>query len=941
MTQPQTQIMGYRFDDVYLDIVNRQLWRGDALLPLNSKYFDVFVLLISHSGQLIEKRRIFDEIWDGVFVTDAALTQCIKSIRKQLGDDATRPRYVKTVPKHGYVFIHDVVEIHEEPVLSLPLPATAVTASRPYKFLDYYTQHDASLFFGREHEIDAICSQILTHRSFILYGRSGVGKSSILRAGLMPRLISEGHMVFAIRSFTDPLHQMASVLTQESDTSSESPVEAVSAYPLETLVRQIRDRSPDRSIIVMLDQFEEFFSLLEAGNRQQFITTISTLIADEALSIRFVFVLREDVLAEMNQLKPVLPAIFHHEYRLKRLNREQAARAITEPARTVGCDYDRQLVDRLLDDLSEKDGVDPPHLQIVCDTLYDRRDAHNRITMEAYERLGGASHILAEYLTRVLRRFNAGDLTTVQHILLALISADKQRLVLRISELENRVRHNGMNGTTPLNTLIDELVAARVVRRRSQDGESWLELAHECLIPEVSHWLTANLYELKQARSLLERAIENYRSHQLILDHDSLALLAPHLEQLGLTGEEADLLTLSLLHRGRNGPPWLVRLAPTASDIVTEAMRHEDASVRLCAVESSRPVRSPELNTRLRTLALWDEDLGVRKAASIELADWFGSAVEAVFARATGEKHVGRIRRAISLAIVREYNNRLIQLPHLSFAVSVMVMLGLVLVRLRRNGIDIIRQGVGGMCGGAVAGLFGGLLLGVGLTMARHTIAFEATSLIFVLCSLGAFAGAFGGAGVSFGMIAIDHIAYRHSRWWGVIGGVLGGAFIGACANLLSVDTLKTIFGQNPTGLTGALEGALIGAGVALGPVVTERLLKYPRPWHHVLYILGGAIGGMCAGAVLTIIGGNLFSSSLEIVRQSFADSQIRLQPLATFFGEGHFGRTTKIALGALEGFLFGGGVITGIEMFAQPRRERDREEEWGNGGVGEWGDRG
>ena len=82
----------------------------------------------------------------------------------------------------------------------------------------------------------------------------------------------------------------------------------------------------------------------------------------------------------------------------------------------------------------------------------------------------------------------------------------------------------------------------------------------------------------------------------------------------------------------------------------------------------------------------------------------------------------------------------------------------------------------------------------------------------------------------------------------------------------------------------------------------------------------------MCAGILLTIIGGNLFSSSLEIVRLSFAESQIQLESIAMFFGEGYFGRTTKIALGALEGLLFGIGVLAGIEMFSQSQDEDDVE---------------
>src|SRR5881396_2951131 len=223
MSQVRTSISSYRFDDFFLDESNRQLSRNGDPVPLNSKYLDVLLLLVGRAGQLVEKQRIFDEVWDGVFVTDAALTQCIKDIRKQLGDDASSPRYIKTVPKHGYVFIGTVIEADEQ----APGGADVIThrgprednpnlalSQRPYKFLDYYTERDASLFFGREHEVDAICSQILAHRSFILHGRSGVGKSSILRAGLMPKLKAQGHRVFVIRSFTDPVHQMVSSLSR-------------------------------------------------------------------------------------------------------------------------------------------------------------------------------------------------------------------------------------------------------------------------------------------------------------------------------------------------------------------------------------------------------------------------------------------------------------------------------------------------------------------------------------------------------------------------------------------------------------------------------------------------------------------------------------------------------------------------------------------------------
>jgi DNA-binding winged helix-turn-helix (wHTH) protein len=104
MDQSETRAAGYRFGDVYLDVRNRQVWRGGRVFPLNSKYFDALLLLVRERGRLVEKQRLFGEVWEGVPVTDAALTQCVKDIRRQLGDDASNPRYIKTVPKHGYIF---------------------------------------------------------------------------------------------------------------------------------------------------------------------------------------------------------------------------------------------------------------------------------------------------------------------------------------------------------------------------------------------------------------------------------------------------------------------------------------------------------------------------------------------------------------------------------------------------------------------------------------------------------------------------------------------------------------------------------------------------------------------------------------------------------------------------------------------------------------------
>ena len=93
------------FGPYILDRADRRLSRDGAPVDLNARYFDALALLAAHPGQLITKDRFLDEVWRGVPVTDEALTQCIKTLRRALDDDAAAPRFIETVPKHGYRFV--------------------------------------------------------------------------------------------------------------------------------------------------------------------------------------------------------------------------------------------------------------------------------------------------------------------------------------------------------------------------------------------------------------------------------------------------------------------------------------------------------------------------------------------------------------------------------------------------------------------------------------------------------------------------------------------------------------------------------------------------------------------------------------------------------------------------------------------------------------------
>src|SRR5258708_23884868 len=131
-------------------------------------------------------------------------------------------------------------------------------------------------------------------------------------------------------------------------------------------------------------------------------------------------------------------------------------------------------------------------------------------------------------------------------------------------------------------------------------------------------------------------------------------------------------------------------------ELVEEASSHSESPVRTAAVDACLGLRTERVKSLLRGVALWDQDLMVRKAASITLTDWLGEGAQEVLTDdGTGER-VGPLRRAISLAMIRDYERRLVRLSGLSIPAALLVVLGLMWLRLRRGRAEMLRAGVGG-----------------------------------------------------------------------------------------------------------------------------------------------------------------------------------------------------------------------------------------------------
>jgi DNA-binding winged helix-turn-helix (wHTH) protein len=113
---------------------------------LNARYFDALTLLVAEQGKLVSKDRFLDEVWRGIPVTDEALTQCIRTLRRQLGDDAAAPRFIETVPKHGYRFIAAVEEV-VGPDAPVDSPARLQSVKQP-KWRDFLLMGGAGTLGG-------------------------------------------------------------------------------------------------------------------------------------------------------------------------------------------------------------------------------------------------------------------------------------------------------------------------------------------------------------------------------------------------------------------------------------------------------------------------------------------------------------------------------------------------------------------------------------------------------------------------------------------------------------------------------------------------------------------------------------------------------------------------------------------------------------------------
>ncbi len=371
----------------------------------------------------------------------------------------------------------------------------------PYKFLDHFDSNDAGLFFGREREISVLSTRILAHRLMVIFGSSGVGKTSLIKAGLIPEL--KGLEVFPIysRCFDKPLAAIEKAVSDAvaSDTGSLIDSSGASEVPLLNLLMKCQQVA-GKQIVLFVDQFEELFRL-SYELQQDFVKQLAVCLDEGSrLDLRLVLSLRDDFFTELDNLKDYLPFVYRNIFRLQNLSETAAVEAVVRPLDYFDVKYEDKLVELLVEDLTVEGSIAPAQLQIVCSRLHEQFANKGIITVEDYRGLGRAGAMLGAYLDEVLGKFSVSRRTIARRILQTLVSSEKTKKLLSGPAIALYTRLDWHQ----IENVVSELENHRLLKRLETEEGHKYELVHDYIVHQVWQWFSEQEARIKEVQELIE-----------------------------------------------------------------------------------------------------------------------------------------------------------------------------------------------------------------------------------------------------------------------------------------------------------------------------------------------------------------------------------------------------------------------------------------------------
>jgi hypothetical protein len=511
----------------------------------------------------------------------------------------------------------------------------------PYKGLHAFGEEDAANFFGRELFTEQLEAAVTGRSLVAVVGPSGSGKSSVVFAGLLPRLRRGGDWLVAhFRPGSDPFLALAQgllpLLEPDVDRIDRPARTRKLAGRLQgkeaTLgdyLALIQEDHPGRQLVLIADQFEELYTQVDDETRRAFL---DTLLAEGFGTASHPFAtlaltLRADFMGQALAYPPMVAALQNNDLKIGLMSPEDLTTAIQQPAYNQGVRFEEGLVARILGDVGDHAG-NLPLLEFALTLLWDRQSG-GVMTHQAYESLNGVSGALAQYADETLERLTHNDPAleqAIQRVMVQLVhpgaGAEDTRRIARRSEL-------GDEGWM----LVPRLADARLlVTGRQEDGpvvatpesEETVEVIHEALIQNwgrLKKWMARDR-EFRMWQERLRDDLRLWRAHGqakgYLLKGSPLTVAGDWLAQRreDLTGHEIAFIELSVRQRRRDN---YVRFAVGAAvvGLLVIASLFVAATQRRAATDTSQALATA---VAAAATADYSEQRAVQSAAEAEEA---------------------------------------------------------------------------------------------------------------------------------------------------------------------------------------------------------------------------------------------------------------------------------------------------------------------------------
>lgn len=330
----------------------------------------------------------------------------------------------------------------------------------PYRGLFAFQKEDAPFFFGREAFTQQLVEVVQKEPLVTVLGSSGSGKSSVVFAGLIPVLESQGNWRIAdFRPGDRPFHALAAALIPHFEPQLQSNIDRLQATrklandlrnetdALRDTIEEIVRQTADTRILLVADQFEELYTLCEAGERQCFLERLLEVVSavnHHTPHFTLVLTLRADFLESALSDRSFADVMRYGDQMLGPMNRQELEEAIVQPAALLGVTIESGLTKRLLDDVVNQPGQ-LPLLEFALTQLWDKQ-INAQLTNAAYDEIGyvkngnieirGIKAALANYAEDVYRKLNDEEKERARCIFIQLVhpgegTPDTRRIATR------------------------------------------------------------------------------------------------------------------------------------------------------------------------------------------------------------------------------------------------------------------------------------------------------------------------------------------------------------------------------------------------------------------------------------------------------------------------------------------------------------------------------